>query len=500
MRIDMSRIKMGNVVTRILVLLLLMGIVMFMWWLTCPKPEYAWRVVCGTQVSGLGKTLYVYANDSNDGRLPPVDRWCDSLIIHDYTNSKKFICKVSDAVNGESSYAINKNLAGLKFDQIPDDVVLLFETEFGKDSNGRNEFLKNRKCYKRSMGDSERKVYRDRWNQSGGPEILTTEHHEGEGCNVVFGDMSVRFVKTKDLPKLKWKVAEIEASLIIDANGVIDNREPATMKMNLRCSGSEKEKPCYKGAPLTLSVSIKDECYFDKRNSVVDINEVDSKPFTMGTKDRPWFRCLNIKINRVETSAGDETKKVPVLEELDWFKYITWTTEASLRNQPVLDHLRCSLRIDPNISESLVSGQYVVTAVWDSKKESALDLKVWRGRLEADPVEITIKNAEGNKEQGMLAFARGAYHLRKKDYDSALRDALKVEKLYPSYGDFSCYTIAATAYDRKRDFKSAIEYYQKYLDAHKDSHPELMGPELAMIRGIIDGLQQLLDDANEVTK
>lgn len=42
------------------------------------------------------------------------------------------------------------------------------------------------------------------WNQSGGPEILTTDNHHGEGCNVLFNDLHVEFVKTEDINDLKW--------------------------------------------------------------------------------------------------------------------------------------------------------------------------------------------------------------------------------------------------------------------------------------------------------
>jgi prepilin-type processing-associated H-X9-DG protein len=42
-----------------------------------------------------------------------------------------------------------------------------------------------------------------RWNQVGGPAILTTEHHKGEGCNILFGDGHVEFVKKEEIPKLR---------------------------------------------------------------------------------------------------------------------------------------------------------------------------------------------------------------------------------------------------------------------------------------------------------
>ena len=57
-------------------------------------------------------------------------------------------------------------------------------------------------------GKPETKVYKLRWNQVGGPELLTVENHKGEGCNVVYASARVEFVETKDLGKLKWEPDE----------------------------------------------------------------------------------------------------------------------------------------------------------------------------------------------------------------------------------------------------------------------------------------------------
>jgi len=48
------------------------------------------------------------------------------------------------------------------------------------------------------------------WNQFGGPEILTTENHKGKGCNILFNDGSVEFVKPERLGELKWEAEEGE--------------------------------------------------------------------------------------------------------------------------------------------------------------------------------------------------------------------------------------------------------------------------------------------------
>jgi hypothetical protein len=132
----------------------------------------AYRIICGTNISGLVKCVRVYANDAND-RLSPADKWCDLLVGRDFRTPKQFICKASDAVRGESSYAFNRNLVGRKLSQIPGDVVMLFESKPG-------------------------------WNVVGGPEILTTENHRDEGCSVAFADTHVEFVKTQELANLKW--------------------------------------------------------------------------------------------------------------------------------------------------------------------------------------------------------------------------------------------------------------------------------------------------------
>jgi prepilin-type processing-associated H-X9-DG protein len=135
-------------------------------------PEFALkpvahRIACGTNMAALGKAMFVYAND-NIGEYPSNSIWCDLLIKHAKVNQESFCCK--GARQGPCNYAMNKNAAGI-FD-LPD-MVLLFETKPG-------------------------------WNQSGGPEILSTENHKGQGCNILFNDGHVEFVKIKDINKLKW--------------------------------------------------------------------------------------------------------------------------------------------------------------------------------------------------------------------------------------------------------------------------------------------------------
>jgi prepilin-type processing-associated H-X9-DG protein len=43
------------------------------------------------------------------------------------------------------------------------------------------------------------------WNRSGGAELLTTSHHEGKGCGVLFADGHVAFVAAEVIPLLRWE-------------------------------------------------------------------------------------------------------------------------------------------------------------------------------------------------------------------------------------------------------------------------------------------------------
>jgi prepilin-type processing-associated H-X9-DG protein len=173
---------------------------------------------CGTNASGLVKAMMVYSNDDH-GRLPAADKWCDLLVGYDFTAPKQFVCDRSDAREGESSYAINKNLDGKDISNVPGDIVLVFETNYGKEPGGRQERLANCWWYRHLSKNDEhglygcrgwKRVYKRRWNQNGGPEILTTENHDGKGCSVAFVDTHVEFVQTEELGSLKWTVEDSE--------------------------------------------------------------------------------------------------------------------------------------------------------------------------------------------------------------------------------------------------------------------------------------------------
>ena len=133
----------------------------------------AQRVVCASNLNGLGRALLVYSNDNQD-KYPTCDKWCDLLIDNAGVYNRQFICKSASA--GPCNYALNKNIE-IMGPNSPPDMVLLFETNPG-------------------------------WNQFGGEEILSTNNHKGEGCNILFNDGHVEFILSEEAYKLKWKPDE----------------------------------------------------------------------------------------------------------------------------------------------------------------------------------------------------------------------------------------------------------------------------------------------------
>ena len=133
--------------------------------------QLALRTHCAANMSNLGRAMLIYTNDFDD-KFPTSSKWCDLLSKYTKVPPEGFRCKAAPQ-QGRCHYAMNKNVENFIKRDIPPDMVVLFETHPG-------------------------------WNQVGGPEMLTTENHQGQGCNVLFADNSVRFIKTRNLNQLKW--------------------------------------------------------------------------------------------------------------------------------------------------------------------------------------------------------------------------------------------------------------------------------------------------------
>ncbi len=175
----------GLAVAGMIISALLLGV----WLLGYIGPRcYAYRMVCGTNLSQLGKAMVLYAHEH--GRYPDPNKWCDELLAAGQVEPKHFICITSRrgivirwpprrngreylwsaAGRRRSDYAMNPHCDL----NSPPDMVLLFEGKTG-------------------------------WNQFGGVELVDTGRHQGEGCNILFNDASVSFCKANFAEKLNWK-------------------------------------------------------------------------------------------------------------------------------------------------------------------------------------------------------------------------------------------------------------------------------------------------------
>ena len=131
------------------------------------------RMVCGTNLSGLGKAILLYAADNND-TYPTPEKWCDLLLEREDVTEKMFRCPGNK--NLRCAYAINPNC---HINSSPD-TVLLFEARTSWNVDG--------------------------WNRVGGQELLSFSNHEGDGCNILFNDCQRRFVRATvdELCSLNW--------------------------------------------------------------------------------------------------------------------------------------------------------------------------------------------------------------------------------------------------------------------------------------------------------
>ncbi len=157
--------------------------------------SFATRMVCGSNLAGIGKAMQAYA-EAHDGAFPTPAHWCDTLLSS--TNLKPGLLECGPYRRlvkmhkyplerygyvrwrfgqylkaGACDYALNPLAAGTGIAADPN-LVLVFESGPG-------------------------------WNQVGGPEAITAAHHEGDGANILFQDMHVCFVKTQEFATLRWK-------------------------------------------------------------------------------------------------------------------------------------------------------------------------------------------------------------------------------------------------------------------------------------------------------
>lgn len=173
-------------------------------------PNSYLRKQCAERMQEIGASLKMYAKDHGD--LLPENDWCD-VIIQDYKQDiMSLFCRGNWGRfrEGESSYVLNTYIITTRLSDLPSDTVMAFETDFVGENPDRRISLWDRKCmkqYYRPYAPENLKewISESAWNQVGDISIISFDHHAGLGCNILFADGHVEFVRKKDIPKLRWK-------------------------------------------------------------------------------------------------------------------------------------------------------------------------------------------------------------------------------------------------------------------------------------------------------
>ena len=70
---------------------------------------------------------------------------------------------------------------------------------------GRCHYAMNPKCWPNSPPDTVLLFEtKGGWNQFGGVESLAFENHKGKGCNILFNNGNIVFIKPEEVGNLKW--------------------------------------------------------------------------------------------------------------------------------------------------------------------------------------------------------------------------------------------------------------------------------------------------------
>jgi len=143
-------------------------------YLTPQTAPFEFRVNCARNLSKMSNGMHRLV-DSGQG-YPSPDEWCDVLVRHERLRRHIGTYPVPwltcpSAGEGHSHYAMNPNCGA----DSAGEMVLLFETKAG-------------------------------WNQHGGPELFTFDHHDPKGGCVLLNDGTVKFIRTEEeLHALRWR-------------------------------------------------------------------------------------------------------------------------------------------------------------------------------------------------------------------------------------------------------------------------------------------------------
>jgi prepilin-type processing-associated H-X9-DG protein len=137
--------------------------------------QYAHQINCRSNVHSLSVAMLVY-NVEYD-KFPTPEEWCDLLIEEGDVDVQSFQCV--STTQGNYGYAANRKIFGQNAETLPPDMVMLFESNLGR-------------------------------NAVGGQEDLLLRHDEdGQlGCNIAYADGHIEFITEDCIGDLQWTIEE----------------------------------------------------------------------------------------------------------------------------------------------------------------------------------------------------------------------------------------------------------------------------------------------------
>ena len=176
MTMDIFVKKKFKIIIFVLVLLLLFVLAMPALNRLAKKPVRN-RDVCLNNMSEIYSKMQLFA-EKNDKNLLPFNKWCDLLLNDTNIQVSAFSCPNEDNRKIKSSYALNKYIEGREFSDLPDDIVVIFESDLG-------------------------------WNGVGGKNDVDFNNHdyrlESTSAGILQADGSVIYVTKNEIDSLRWE-------------------------------------------------------------------------------------------------------------------------------------------------------------------------------------------------------------------------------------------------------------------------------------------------------
>jgi len=169
---------------------------------------------CSHNLEKLYEVLERYA-ERNHYHYPAPDKWCDLIKVYSDVRGEHFACP--SAGEGQCHYALNPNAEPLSKYEDFHNYLENYGYYDGSKSSWKERIELRIEYYEhdRYKGEELSDVVllfesKPGWNRFGGPELLTFDNHGGRGCNILFSDGNIRFIKPEDANDLKWKPDEAQ--------------------------------------------------------------------------------------------------------------------------------------------------------------------------------------------------------------------------------------------------------------------------------------------------